>query len=232
MAADRHFTPELFGFLRDLDANNDRAWFKANHARYEEHVKEPALRFINDFASRLAKISPHFVADSRPVGGSLFRIHRDTRFSKDKTPYKTNTGVHFRHERAKDVHAPGYYLHIDPAGSFGGVGIWRPETKVQYQIRQAIADDPARWKRATRSKKFTSAFELVSGDDERLKRPPKGFDPDDPLIEDLKLKSFVASTRFTQKQITAPGFIDEFAATCRAGTPFVKLLCDALAVPF
>ncbi len=230
MSDDRHFTPKLFEFLRDLDANNDRAWFKANQDRYEQHVKEPALRFINDFAGRLRKISPHFVADSRPVGGSLFRIHRDTRFSKDKTPYKTNTGVHFRHERAKDAHAPGYYLHVDPAGSFGGVGIWHPETKVQYQIREAIAADPARWKRVTRSKKFTGVFGSVDG--ERLKRPPKGFDPDDALIEDIKLKSFVASTRFSQKQVTAPGFIDEFAATCTAGTPFVKFLCEALGVAF
>ncbi len=230
MSADRHFTPKLFEFLRDLEANNDRAWFKANQDRYEEHVKEPALRFINDFAVRLRKISPHFVADSRPVGGSLFRIHRDTRFSKDKTPYKTNTGVHFRHERAKDAHAPGYYLHLDPAGSFGGVGIWHPETKVQYQIRDAMADDPARWKRATRGKKFADVFGSVDG--ERLKRPPKGFDPDHPLIDDLKLKSFVASTRFSQKQITAPGFIDDFAANCRTGTPFVEFLCQAVGVPF
>ncbi len=232
MSADRHFTPELFKFLRDLDANNDRAWFNANKDRYEQHVKEPALRFVNDFGSRLRKISPHFVADSRPVGGSLFRIHRDTRFSKDKTPYKTNTGVHFRHERAKDVHAPGFYLHLDPAGSFGGVGMWHPETAVQYRVREAIADDPTRWKRATRSKRFTDAFEFAGGDSERLKRPPKGFDPDHPLIEDIKLKSFVASTRFTQKQVTAPGFIDEFAATCKAGTPFVKFLCDAVDAEF
>ncbi len=232
MSDDRHFTPALFAFLRDLDANNDRDWFKANKDRYEQHVKEPALRFVNDFAARLRKISPHFVADSRPVGGSLFRIHRDTRFSKDKTPYKTNTGVHFRHERAKDVHAPGYYLHLDPSGSFGGVGMWRPETAVQRNIREAIADDPTAWKRATRGKRFTEVFSMSHGDDERLKRPPKGFDPDHPLIEDLKLKSFVASTRFTQKQVTAPGFIDEYAAVCRAGTPFTRFLCGAIGVEF
>ena len=101
------FGPELFSFLEDLAANNDREWFAANKRRYEEHLLEPALAFIEDFAPRLEQISPHFRADPRPNGGSLFRIYRDTRFSKDKTPYKTNVGIHFRHERAKDAHAPG-----------------------------------------------------------------------------------------------------------------------------
>ena len=91
------FGPELFSFLEDLQANNDREWFAANRDRYEEHLLEPALAFIDAFAPRLEKISPHFRADARPSGGSLFRIYRDTRFSKDKRPYKTNVGIHFRH---------------------------------------------------------------------------------------------------------------------------------------
>jgi uncharacterized protein (DUF2461 family) len=97
------FGPELFAFLADLREHNDREWFAANKERYEAHVLEPALAFIEDFGYRLQEISPHFVADPRRSGGSLFRIHRDTRFSKDKSPYKTNTGMHFRHERAKDA---------------------------------------------------------------------------------------------------------------------------------
>jgi hypothetical protein len=106
------FGPELLSFLTDLRANNNREWFAANKDRYEEDLVEPALAFINAFAPRLEKISPHFRADARPSGGSLFRIYRDTRFSKDKTPYKTNLGIHFRHERSKNAYAPGFYLHI------------------------------------------------------------------------------------------------------------------------
>src|SRR5919109_5296747 len=145
------FGPELFSFLADLRANNDRDWFAANRDRYEEHLLEPALAFINAFAPRLEKISPHFRADARPSGGSLFRINRDTRFSKDKSPYKTNLGIHFRHERARDAHAPGYYLHIGPGEVFGGAGIWHPDSGAATKIREAIVEDPERWRGATRS---------------------------------------------------------------------------------
>ena len=123
------FTPDLFKFLGDLADNNEREWFHTNKARYDASVKEPALDFIEEFTKPLAKISPHFEANARASGGSLFRIHRDTRFGTDKTPYKINTGLHFRHERAKDAHAPGFYLHLQPRQSFMGIGIWRPESR-------------------------------------------------------------------------------------------------------
>jgi uncharacterized protein (TIGR02453 family) len=225
----RYFTPQLFGFLKDLAENNDREWFKANQDAYEAHVREPALDFINDFAKPLSRISPHFVADSRTVGGSLFRIQRDTRFSKDKTPYKTNTGMHFRHTMAKDVHAPGFYLNIQPGQCYMGVGIWRPETKTAYEIREHIAGEPAAWKRATRGKRFTDVF-AVEGDS--LVRPPRGFDEDHPLIEDLKRKDFIAGTKLTQRQVTSDSFMDDFTANCKAGAPFMRFLCEAVGVPF
>ena len=225
----RYFTPKLFGFLKDLAENNDREWFKANQDAYEEYVREPALEFINDFAAPLKKISPHFVADSRTVGGSLFRIQRDTRFSKDKTPYKTNTGLQFRHLAGKDAHAPGFYLHIQPGECFMGVGLWRPETKVAYAIRQAIADDPTAWKRASRGKRFTDVYSIGG---ESLKRPPRGFDEDHPLIEDLKRKDFIASTRVTQKSITSDHFMEDFTGNCQRSAPFMKFLCEAVGVPF
>ena len=225
----RYFTPKLFGFLRDLAENNDRAWFKANQDAYENNVREPALEFINDFTKPLKGISEFFVTDSRTVGGSLFRIQRDTRFSKDKTPYKTNTGMQFRHIMAKDVHSPGYYLHIQPGECFMGVGIWRPETKVAYAIRDKIAEDPTAWKKATQSKRFTDVFSIGG---ESLKRPPKGYDPDHPYIEDLKLKDFIASTRVTQKDITSDHFMADFTSNCKRATPFMRFLCEAVGVPF
>jgi len=104
-----YFGPGLFDFFRDLAHHNERAWFQANQRRYEAEVKLPMLHFIEDFGPRLKRMSAHFLADPRPVGGSLFKIHRDTRFSKDKSPYKTNAAAHFRHrEGSRDVHAPGF----------------------------------------------------------------------------------------------------------------------------
>ncbi len=225
----RSFTPALFSFLRDLEANNERPWFQANKDRYERSVKEPALGFVQDFAPHLAKISPHFVADPRPVGGSMFRIYRDTRFSKDKTPYKTYTGIQFRHEAGKDVHAPGFYLHLEPGAVFAGVGLWHPDATTARMIREAIVADPDRWRKVTRSKRFTDVYTL-EGD--TLKRPPRGFDPEHPYLEDLKRKDFIATARLTQKAVTSDGFVDEYAKLLKRGAPFMAFLCDAVGVPF
>lgn len=227
--ANGYFTPGLFAFLKDLEANNDRNWFKANQERFEAEVRQPALDFITDYASPLAKISPHFVADSRTVGGSLFRIQRDTRFSKDKTPYKLNTGMHFRHEQAADAHAPGFYLHLEPANCFMGVGLWRPESKIAYRIRHHIDAEQTAWKRAARSKRFTDTYSL---DGDSLKRQPKGFDAEHPLIEDLKRKDFIAVASLTQKEVTANGFMADFDKRLRLAKPYMQFLCRALDLPF
>ena len=225
----RYFTPQLFAFLNNLAANNNREWFKGHQDDYERFVREPALEFINDFAGPLESISPHFVADSRKVGGSLFRIQRDTRFAKDKAPYKENTGMQFRHAMGQDVHAPGFYINIQPGECYMGVGLWRPETKVAYVIREKIANDPPAWKKSTRGKRFTDVF-TVTGDS--LTRPPKGYNEDHPLIEDLKRKDFIASTRLTQQQVTSDHFMMDFADYCRRGAPFMEFLCEAVGVPF
>lgn len=227
----RHITPKTFAFLRDLAANNDRDWFDANRERYETDVREPALDFIQDFADRLVKISPHFSADPRKQGGSLFRIHRDTRFSKDKTPYKTHTGMQFRHVASKDdVHAPGFYLHIEPGSCWAGVGLWRPATEDANAIRQKIAADPAGWKRAAYGEGFADSFEMSDGN--KLQRPPKGFDPDHRFVEDLRRRDFTAGARLTQRTVTSDGFVDEFAGLCKTASPFMRFLCEAVGVSF
>ena len=113
-------TPELFRFLGELRAHNERTWFEANKARYLSRVRDPVLAFIAEVAPKLSAISPHVVADPRPSGGSLLRIYRDTRFSRDKTPYKTNVGLRFPHGAGKDIHGPGYYLHLAPDEVFMG----------------------------------------------------------------------------------------------------------------
>jgi uncharacterized protein (TIGR02453 family) len=223
-----HFSRRTFDFLRDLAKNNNRDWFNANKGRYEENVKEPALSFIQDFSSHLAKLSPHFRADPRANGGSLFRIYRDTRFSKDKSPYKTFTGIQFRHEQGKDAHTPGFYLHVEPGNCFVGMGIWRPDGKTLRKIRDGIVDDSKGWKKSISGAVFKRRLEL-SGD--RLVRPPKGFDPDHPLIEQLKWKDYIAVGSLTQKAIVEPGFMKDFNAYCKAGFPLVSFICRSLDVP-
>ncbi|MCA9554272.1 MAG: DUF2461 domain-containing protein [Myxococcales bacterium] len=224
-----HFTPALFQFLAELGLNNDKAWFEANRERFEADVKGPMLRFITEFGPKLEKISPHFVADPRPNGGSMFRIYRDTRFSKDKTPYKTNTAAQFRHEAGKDVHAPVFYLHLDPGRVFMGGGVWHPDPESLQKIREAIAEDPKGWMKIQGKKAFKDALE-VGG--ESLKRPPKGFDPEHPAIEEIKRKDYIVSATMTVKQACAPDFMDAYAKTCKAASEYVKFLTDALGLPF
>jgi uncharacterized protein (TIGR02453 family) len=220
------FTPELFTFLTDLRTHNDREWFAANKERYEQHVLEPALAFIEDVGYRLQGVSPHFRADPRRSGGSLFRIYRDTRFSKDKTPYKTNTGMYFRHERGKETSAPGYYLHLAPGEVFGGGGIWHPDPKALTKIREAIVRDPDGWRRATA---LGDGLEL-GGD--ALKRVPTGFDKDHPHAEDLKRKDYFAWVRLSEDEAIGPGFLDRYTRVCESAAPLMRFLCDALALPY
>ena len=224
------FDPEFFLFLSELAANNDREWFAANKARYEAEVLEPALAFIEDFAYRLPEISEHLRADPRRVGGSLFRIYRDTRFAKDKTPYKTHTGMHFRHAASKDVHAPGYYLHLEPGHVYMGGGIWRPDTATAHRIREAIAAKPKAWRAATRTSAFTDVFGEVHGD--QLKRVPSAFPSDHEFAGDLRRKGWVASLELGQEAATTPGFLDEFTRTCTAAAPLMAFLCAALGLDF
>ncbi len=224
-----YFSFETYRFLRELALNNRREWFTANKERYEETVRLPAQRFIVDFGPVLRKISSHFTADPRPVGGSLFRIYRDVRFGRDKRPYKTHLGIQFRHESAKDAHTPGFYLHIEPAGSFLAAGIWHPDAPTLARIRQAIDADPKSWKKARDDQRFRSLFEL-SGDS--LLRIPRGYDAEHPFAEDLMRKDFIASLSLTEREVTASSFLAYFAAACAAVSPFVRYLCRATGLPF
>lgn len=224
-----YFTSATFDFLTELAANNNRDWFAANKPRYEGDVKAPALRFISDFGPRLARIGPRFRADPRANGGSLFRIYRDTRFSRDKSPYKIHTGIHFRHEAAKDAHAPGYYLHLEPGSVFVGCGIWRPAGPALRKIREAIDEDPDAWLRASRDEGFQASFEL-EGDS--LVRAPKGFSVDHPLIVDLRRKDFIGVAHLSEEAVSSEGFLDEFTRLCRDAAPFQRWLCGALGVGY
>ncbi len=224
-----NFSRGLFKFLEELKSNNNRPWFQENKSRYEKHVKAEAIHFIEDFGPHLQKISRHFVADPSASGGSLFRIYRDTRFSKDKRPYKTHVGIRFQHELAKDVHAPGFYLHVTTDGAWMGAGIWRPESDSLRKIRGAIMDDPAAWKRAKNAKRFKETWEL-SGDS--LKRAPKGVDPDHPLIEDLRRKDFIGTHDLTKKALLGADFMSTFASACQDAASLNRFLCRALSLKY
>jgi uncharacterized protein (TIGR02453 family) len=228
----RYFTPAVFEFLRELEENNDKLWWEDNKDRYIETIREPSLDFIMDFGERLGAISPHFTADTRTNGGSLMRPYRDVRFSADKTPYKTNVGIQFRHELGKNVHAPGFYLHLQPAQNFAGVGLWSPETAVARQIRQAISDDPEGWRASAHAREFTDTWALGTDDDDRLKRIPRELDADHPFPDDLRLKSFTAGARLTQKTVTSTRFVDDLLGLFSTAKPYARFLCDAVAVPF
>lgn len=227
MAFPNPFGPELFAFVRDLTKNNDRDWFQRNKRRYERHVKEPAFAFISGFGPHLRKISPHFLAIPKAQGGSLFRIYRDTRFSPDKRPYKTHVGIHFRHADGDNPHTPGFYLHLQPGESFLGVGLWRPDSPTLRKIRDAIVAKPKAWTSARDA--FAARFELAG---ERLKKPPRGFEADHPLVEDLKRKDFIGTVALGDDQVLAADFPGRFVAACRDGEPLVKWLCGAVEVPF
>lgn len=223
------FTAQSVAFLNELTANNNREWFKENKSRYEEQVLDVALHFIQSMHDPLAEIAPHFTAQATRVGGSLMRVYRDTRFSKNKTPYKTNIGIQFRHEMARDVHAPGYYVHVDPEQVFLGVGMWRPDSEPLRAIRERIAAKPAEWKRTIGDPKFRKHFSLGG---EVLTRPPRGFDKEHELIGDIKRKSFIAVKDLDVADCQNPQFQRKVETVFKAGTPYMRFLCKAVGVPF
>jgi uncharacterized protein (TIGR02453 family) len=192
-------------------------------------VRDPFLRLIGDLAEPLAKISPHFRADPRPSGGSMFRIYRDTRFANDKTPYKTWLGARLFHERNRQVHAPLFYVHIQPGGCFAGGGLWHPEPPALKRIREFLVDNPATWKKTVRSKRFRERFELGG---ESLSRPPSGFDAQHELIDDIKRKDFVASAEFTDADAMSPRLKALLVDTFKGVAPMVDYLCAALDLEF
>jgi uncharacterized protein (TIGR02453 family) len=223
------FKPETIAFLRELKANNNRDWFNENKPRYEELVLDVALNFIQSMHDPLLKIAPHFTAIPKRMGGSLMRVYRDTRFSKNKTPYKTNIGIQFRHEQAKDVHAPGFYVHIDPDSVFLGAGMWRPAPEALLGIRERITYKQAEWSRVCAEAKFKKQFSLGG---EKLTRPPRGFDKDHPLIEDIKRKDFIAVKNLTLEDALQPKFQQKVETAFKAATPYMRFLCKAVGVPY
>ena len=222
-----YFTPALFDFLRQLKRNNDRKWFQENKGRYEADVRDPALRFIEAIGPGLRKISSHLVADPKPVGGSLFRINRDIRFSKDKSPYKTAVGIAFHHDSGRSATAPGMYVQLGPGTSWSGGGVHMPDSRSLTQIRDAIVSKPSEWTKIVSDPRFVQA---AANQGETLKRAPQGYEADHPLVDDLKRKSFVWHVEFSESQVCSSGFLDSYLDACRLANPFNAFLATALGV--
>lgn len=223
------FTEALLDFLTELKNNNNKEWFTGNKECYERQVRTPALNFINAFQSELHKISPHFLAIAKKTGGSLMRPYRDTRFSKDKTPYKTNLGIQFRHQMGKDVHAPGFYFHISPDDVFIGSGMWHPEPSALKNIRTLIDEAPSAWKKIRHNKVMLKDFEFVG---ESLVNPPRGFSKDHPDIEDLKRKDFIVVASLSKDQLFDKNIVKEIAKQYKKTEPLMKFLCEAQQLNF
>ncbi|ETR70688.1 MAG: hypothetical protein OMM_03057 [Candidatus Magnetoglobus multicellularis str. Araruama] len=224
-----YFSTTFFSFLRDLSKNNNKEWFHDNKTRYQNDVRDPLLAFISDISSPLQRISRHIIADPRPVGGSMFRIYRDIRFSKVKTPYKTNAGAQFRHEAGKDVHAPGFYLHLEPDHVFVGAGVWRPDTKTLNKIRDAIVKESRQWSTVIKGLNQKS---ICTYNENNLKRAPKGYDPNHPFIEDLKRKDFAVMQEFTESDAHSDKFMNIVLDSYKNSAKYMKFLTKALELPF
>lgn len=183
------------------------------------------LRFITDVGPHLGSISRAVIADPRRTGGSMFRIYRDTRFSPDKSPYKTNVAASFPHEAKRDKRkvlaaVPGFYLHLEPGDSFGGGGIYHPDMPTLTRIRTAIVHKGRDWTAVKRT-----GIE-IEGD--QLTRAPAGFDPNHQFVDDLRRKDLYTLTSFSEKEVCHPDFMDRFLAACREAAPLVAFQSKAM----
>ena len=223
------FGDSFFDFYRQLIDNNNREWFQENKGFYDDAVVSPMLAFIVAMGPKLGSISDQFNAIPKKQGGSMFRIYRDTRFSKDKTPYKTHAAAHFRHHMGKDAHTPGFYFHAAIDEVFVGAGIWQPPGPALQGIRKRIDEKPDEWQALLEDDRFQEHCTLAGAS---LKRPPRGYSADHPLIEDLKRKDHVAVCELKPEDLKRDDLVDLVAARFEACSGLVRFICQALDVPY
>ncbi|WP_084241436.1 DUF2461 domain-containing protein [Pedobacter africanus] len=209
-----------FSFLNTLKDNNNRDWFNTHKAEFQ---KEQNL--IEGFAEALLeKLSLHDVIETPSGKKSLYRIYRDTRFSTDKTPYKTHWSGSFK--RATKYRRGGYYFQIEPGNSFIAGGFWGPVPADLKLIREDIAFDAAPLKKIISSPSFVTKFEILRG--EQLKTAPKGFDQDHEAIDLLRYKQFLLRRKFTDKEVLSDSFLTEASLTFQAMRPFFDYMTEVL----
>ena len=228
--------PGALRFLRALARHNERDWFEAHRAEYERDVLQPLRAFVDEMDARLADFAPEFVGDRRR---SIFRIHRDVRFSKDKRPYKTNAACWLFHRdvgRTKGpysaVAAAGFYFHLAPGECFAGGGCWLPPAPGLRAIRAALVEDADGFAATVRTAAFRRHFGKLDEDEGAiLTRPPRGFPADGPAAAWLRYRSFTASESYTDAEATAADVADRAERTFRALVPMMRWLNDALGHP-
>lgn len=226
----RYFSDASFKFLRGLARHNEREWFQSHKAEYDDNVRGPFQRLLTDLQPVLAGVSEHYRAEPKTVGGSLFRIQRDTRFANDKTPYKTWQGARLFHERGRQIEAPSFYLHLQPGNCFIASGLWHPEPDSLRRIRHFILDNPGSWKAAAHEPKFRRRFDL--DEDEMLTRMPRGFPDDFEFAHDLRRKNFVALRAIDDEAMTGPRLLKTLETDLSGLAPFTDYLCAALDLEF
>lgn len=224
------FPTDLITFLEQLSKNNNREWFAENKQRYRDSIQIPMSNFIMALAPGLDRTANCFTADPRLNGGSMFRIYKDARYSKNKPPFKTNVGCQFRHEAGKNAHAPGFYLHIEPGNSFIGGGIYRPDSSALLKIRTAIAENPEKWNQVIHDKEMKKQYGEVSG--ESLKRPPRGFSAEHRHIEHLKKKTFFVIKPLEAKQLYSGNFVQQAEDLFQSASPLMRFLTEAVELPY
>lgn len=206
-----------------MTENNNREWFAENKERYET-AKADVLSFIDQLIPQLASIDPAFSLET-PSKRCLLRIYRDVRFSKNKDPYKNNYGIFFA-VRGKGVNEPGYYLHIQPGACFFAAGLWMPEAGVLKKIREEIDYNTTEFSDIIEAANFKDTFQLSQED--KLKKAPKGYEPEHPQIELLKLKSFIATFPIKDEEFLKPGIVDKLKKAFQNVYPFVVFLRNAV----
>lgn len=227
------FRPAALTFLRALGRNNRREWFEAQRATYEREIRTPLKAFVEELDVRFAGVAPEFVGDPR---SSLFRIHRDVRFSPDKSPYKTHAAFWIFHRapgrgvgQTVDGGA-GFYFHLEPGASMVAAGLWMPPRPKLQLVRDAIADDVASWEAVVNHRAFVKRFGGLTTDDPGvlLKRMPRGYEPGHPAERWLRFKSFTVSRALADDEALSPKVADLVMKDCVAMVPFARWLNRAL----
>lgn len=221
---------ESLAFLTDLAARNDRKWFDANRKRYEGDLVEPCRALVRALTAELAAVSPEITGSDAGNGGSLTRLFRDTRFSKDKSPFHTHVGMHFWHRKGRKMELPGFFLRIDPEEVLLGTGLHGPEPGPLARVRGAIDGDRKGWERASRDPAFLRMWKGLEG--ESLKRVPKPWPADHPHADDLRRKDFTAFARLPAAEATRAGLAGKAVDHWAASAPLMSFLCGALRIPF
>lgn len=220
-----------FAFLKGLSEHNNREWFEARRETYEQSLREPMKALIEEMDARLATIAPEITGT---VKGSMFRIHRDIRFSKNKAPYKTNAACWFFHRDSKGnvgqdaIHGgAGMYFHLEPRACFAGGGVWMPPSPVLKRIRGALDVGHEAFNGIVAAKPFKKMFGALSNE-AVLKRMPRGFDPAHPAGDWLRYQSFTAGCSLTQAEVTSSSLADRLEQVYRTITPLVRWLNSAM----